>query len=329
MLYRRIDDALPPVSRLSLGSWNTFSRCDPSALEKLLARAFDQGINLLDVGYYWDKPETEEAVARALAALGRSRRDYLIAQKLWLWDYPEERFREQLSRSLHRLGHDHVDIVLVSRPTDDVALEPFVEEVVALLEAGLARAWGITNFAPGLVEEVVSLCADRGWPRPAMLQMQYNVMRRGIVEGPDFTRLFEAGAIGLCAADMLEGGILAGHLDRDRVDPPAFSEGVRPRDRNIARDAGGIREEIRRRQPRLAAIAGDFGATPAQLALAFCLSHPALATGLVGVTRIEDLDENITALELLDRAEEIRTAVADLAVAAVLPPKRFNPHNDI
>lgn len=329
MLYRRIADALPPVSRLSLGSWNSFSRCDPQVLERLLARAFDSGINLLDVGYYWDKPETEEAVAGALAALRRSRQDYLIAQKLWLWDYPQESFRAQLSRSLHRLRHDHVDIVLVSRPTDEVELEPFVEEVVGLIEAGLARAWGVTNFAPELAREVVSLCVERGWPRPAMLQMQYNVMRRGVVEGDAFARLFQEEVILLCAAHMLEGGILAGHLDRDRVDPPAFSTGVRPRGRNIARDAGGIREEIRRRQPILARIAGDFGVTPARLALSFCLAHPALATGLVGVTRVEDLDDNVAALALLDRADQIRAAVDTLAVAQVVHPKRFNPHNDI
>lgn len=329
MPTRLIDPALPPVSRLALGSWNTFSRCEPAQLERLLGHAMDSGINLFDVGYYWDKPDTEQAVAQALRQLGRPRDHYLIAQKLWLWTYPEESFRQQLTASLDRLGLAYIDMVLVSRPTEGLELEAFVGEVVALVEEGLARAWGVTNFTPQQVRDTIALCRANGWPRPAMLQMQYNVMRRGIVEGPGYAELFAEGEIALCSAHMLEGGILGGHLERDRVDPPAFAEGVRPPERNIARDSGGIREEIRRRQPELARIAHTFGATPAQLALAFCLSHPGLATALVGVTRTADLDENLAALALLDRADEIRAAVAPLAIAGVGHPKLFNPHNDI
>lgn len=325
MQYRTIDPALPPVSRLSLGSWNTFSRCSPETLERLFARAFDAGVNLIDVGYYWDKPDTETAVAAALTSLGRPRADYLIAQKLWLWNYPQEGFHDQLAASLGRLGHDHVDLVLVSRPTPDLKLEAFVGEVIALVRAGMARAWGVTNFEAAQLRETIDLCGANGWPRPALLQMQYNVMRRAIVEGPDYADLLDSGAIQLCSAHMLEGGILAGHLDRDRVDPPAFEQGVRPRERNIARDSGGIRDEIRRRQATLSNIAADFGATPAQLAIAFCLGNPNVATGLFGVTRIEDLDSNLRALDLLPLADEIRQAVAPLAIDGVAHPRLFSP----
>jgi len=154
-------------------------------------------------------------------------------------------------------------------------------------------------------------------------------MRRGVVEGADHAALFASGAIGLCAAHTLEGGILAGHLDRDRVDPPAFAEGTRPIERNIARDSGGIREEIRARQPRLAALAARLGATPAQLALAFVLEHPALSTALIGVTRVDQLDENIDAAQFVPRLDEVREELAALAIAGVGHPKLFNPHNDI
>lgn len=329
MLYRTVSPALPPVSRLSLGSWNTFSRVSRSELTGLLGRAFDLGINLLDVGYYWDKPDTEEAVAVALADIGRPRDSYLIAQKLWLWEYPQESFSDQLDRSLVKLNHDHVDMVLVSRPTDGMEFEAFISEVVALVKAGKARAWGVTNFTPAQARDALALADAKGWPAPAMLQMQYNVMRRGVVEGPGYAELFAEGRLGLCAAHMLEGGILGGHLDRDRVDPPDYAAGVKPVERNIARDSGGIREEIRTRQPKLAEIAASFGASPAQLALAFTLSHPNLATGLVGATRIEDVEDNVGALKLLDRADEVRAAVDALQIEGVAHPKLFNPHNDI
>ncbi|MDH7971920.1 aldo/keto reductase [Sphingomonas sp. AR_OL41] len=329
MEYRTISPAIPPVSAISLGSWNTFSRCAPGELRTLLARAFDCGINLLDVGYYWDKPDTEDAVADALNGLGTARERYLIAQKLWLWDYPAESFEAQLSRSLARLRTDHVDIVMVSRPTAGLVFEEYVAEVTALIAKGMARAWGVTNFEPEQVRRAAALCDAQGWPRPAMLQMQYNVMRRGVVEGPDYAELFASGDIGLCAAHTMEGGILAGHLMRDRVDPPAFAEGVRPPERNIARDSGGIREEIRARQPRLAALAARIGATPARLAIAFALSHPARATVLIGATRPEQLDDDVAALALVARLPEIKAELDALAIGGVGHPKLFNPHNDI
>lgn len=329
MDYRSISPSLPPVSVVSLGSWNTFSRCTPDGLVALLSRAFERGVNLLDVGYYWDKPDTEDAVAAALARIGTARADYLIAQKLWLWNYPEESFEAQLARSLKRLGHSHVDVVMVSRPTAGVGFEAYVSEVVSLISKGMARAWGVTNFLPEQVAETLALCDRNGWPRPAMLQMQYNVMRRGIVEGPGYAALWGSGGPGLCAAHTMEGGILAGHLDRDRVDPPAMAAGAKPMGRNIARDSGGIREEIRLRQPTLAALAEEIDATPAQLALAFALDHPALSTALIGASSAQQLDENLGALDLVSRLPEIRTTLDALAIAGVAHPKLFNPHNDI
>ncbi|MEJ5979306.1 aldo/keto reductase [Novosphingobium sp. PS1R-30] len=329
MDYRTISPSLPPVSIVSLGSWNTFSRCTPDGLVALLSRAFARGINLLDVGYYWDKPDTEDAVAAALDRIGAARSDYLIAQKLWLWNYPEEGFETQLARSLARLGHDHVDVVMVSRPTGETGFANYVAEVIALISKGMARAWGVTNFLPEQVAETLALCDANGWPRPSMLQMQYNVMRRGIVEGPGYDKLWSSGGPGLCAAHTMEGGILAGHLDRDRVDPPAMAAGVRPVGRNIARDSGGIREEIRLRQPALASLAEEIGATPAQLALAFVVDHPALSTALIGVSTPQQLDENLAALDLVSRLPEIRERLDALAIAGVGHPKLFNPHNDI
>lgn len=329
MDFRTISRAIPPISAISLGSWNTFSRCTPAGLEALLGTAFEHGINLLDVGYYWDKPDTEDAVAAALRALNTPRDRYMIAQKLWLWDYPEERFEAQLARSLTRLGQDHIDIIMVSRPTAGLDFASYVAEVVALVEKGMGRSWGVTNFLPEQVADAFALCDANGWPRPAMLQMQYNAMRRGVVEGPGYAELFASGAIGLCAAHTMEGGILAGHLDRDRVDPPAFAEGVKPVDRNIARDSGGIRAEIRARQPKLNALAESVGATAAQLAIAFVLAHPGLKTALIGVTRPEQLLEDLGALELVSKVPQLRTELDALAIEGVAHPKLFNPHNNI
>lgn len=113
MLYRDIG-LDRPVSALSLGSWNTFSRLSRRECAGLLSLAVERGINLFDVGYYWDKPDTEEAFAAAMRTAGLRREQYMLALKLWLWNYPEQSLAEQAKASLRRLDVDHVDVVMVS-----------------------------------------------------------------------------------------------------------------------------------------------------------------------------------------------------------------------
>ena len=328
MIYQTISPALPAVSLLSLGSWNTFSRIRFEESVALIGHALDQGVNLFDVGYYWDKPHTEVIFGRALQVLARPRESYLLAEKLWLWDYPQEAFAAQLQGSLVRLGVDHVDLVMVSRPLPGMDFIAFCEEVAALVDTGLARAWGVTNWDPQQIIDAHRHFSAQGRPGPCMVQLQYNVARRGVVENSDYAQAFAQTGIRLCAAHTLEGGILGGHLERDRVQPSEAAMGKVPLERNIARDAGGIREQIRANDSLLRAVASDFGVTPAQAAIAFCMSNPDIGSVLVGVTRLADLDDNIKALALLPRGAELRAALLPLAINDVAHPRLFSPTNE-
>jgi aryl-alcohol dehydrogenase-like predicted oxidoreductase len=321
MLYRSIGDGMADVSAISLGSWNTFSRLSTADCAALLRAAIDAGINLFDIGYYWDKPDTEAAFAESIRLAGIRRSDYQLALKLWLWNYPQQSFEQQVRASLERLRVDHVELVMVSRPTEGLDFAAFCEEIDGLVRTGLTRAWGVTNWEAGQIVQAKTQLQGKSQPR--LVQLQYNVARRDIVESEAYSQLFANKSIGLCAAFVLEGGILAGHLDRDRVDPSAFARGERPRERNIARDAGGIRERIRALQPKLQEIAAGFGASAAQLAIAFAVAKS--TTALIGVTRLEDLVEDLGALRLLDRQAEWLPLLEPLRVRGVAHPRLFDP----
>lgn len=100
------------------------------------------------------------------------------------------------------------------------------------------------------------------------------------------------------ASDILEGGILAGKGAPQR---------------KIGADVGGIRDRIAAIVPELGEIAARFGATRAQLALAWCLAAPGVATVLFGVSRLAQLEDNLAALALADRhGAAIRAACAHL-----------------
>ncbi len=327
MEYRSIGEDFPPVSALSLGSWNTFSRMSFEDCMTLLERSLERGINFFDVAFYWDKPHTEIIFGRAMEVLGVSRSAYMLAEKLWLWDYPQQSFEQQLHRSLVRLGVDHVDLVMVSRANPGIDVVGMAEEVAALVESGLARGWGMTNWEPADIVRVDAEFRRRNLPRPRLVQLQYNVARRSIVESAAMTRMFAETKVKLCAAFALEGGILGGHLRRERVQPTEFAKGKVPHERNIARDAGGIREQIRANMPAFTAAAATLGVTPAQLALAFCLSHPSLATVLTGVTRLDNLEENIAAIELAKRRDELLRIVQPFGIEQSAHPELFSPYS--
>lgn len=327
MRYSNLGFGLAPVSAISLGSWNTFSRLAVPELAALLEEALRGGINFFDVAYYWDKPDTERVFGLAMRSAGVRRAEYVLAQKLWLWDYPKRSFAQQLAESLERLGMEYVDLVMVSRPLPEIDFERFCEEVSKLIDAGLCRAWGVTNWSVPQIRAAQALIGDPA-RRPRLVQLQYNVCRRAVVESDEFTRLFAETDIRLIAAFVLEGGILSGHLNRDRVQPSEFARGKVPLERNIARDAGGIREIVRRRHADLARIASGLQLTPAQAAIAFCLSNPATASALVGVTRVSDLHENLQSLLPRTDGAALRRALDPLSVEGVRPPKLFNPYND-
>lgn len=323
MRYRSIGPAGMRVSAISLGSWNTFSRLAAEECGRLVARAVERGVNLFDIGFYWDKPDTESMFADALARAAIRRDQIHVALKLWLWNYPQQPLRDQAAASLKRLKMSDADLVMVSRPTPEVDADAFCGEIAALIDAGVARQWGATNWEPSQLARAREVLPQSRWP--SLVQLQYNVARRDVVESAEYDELFKDDKLGLCAAFVLEGGILAGHLDRDRVDPSAFAHGIRPAERNIARDAGGVRERIRALQPGLARIAREFDASAAQLAIAFALAHPALASALIGVTTMENLDENLEAFELLSSKDQWLPLLDTLRVEGVSHPRLFDP----
>jgi L-glyceraldehyde 3-phosphate reductase len=315
-----------PVSALGLGSWNTYNRITFEDVVLLLRTALDLGINLFDVAFYWDGLHTDVLFGRAIQATGAARGDYLVAEKVWLWWYPQESLAGQVKRSLRRLGMDYIDIAMLARPLPGMDMGAFAEEAAGLVKDGLARAWGIENWEAGQASAVWRYCRDHDVPVPGLLQLQYNVARRSIVETADYDQLFEQTGIRLSPADTLEGGILCGHLQRERVDPADMAKGIRPVGRNIARDAGGIRPAIRGKYALLQQIAARLDATPAQVAIAFCLAHPATGTVLLGASRPEQLTENAGAISLLERSGPELLAMLDpLIVDGGRHPQLFKP----
>lgn len=301
MEFRKAGATGPELSALSMGSWNTYSRLSFEAGVDLVQHAFGLGINTFDVAYYRDKPHTEVLFGRILDVIGKPRDAYKIVGKVWFFAYPEQSLTSQLDASLVRLNQEYVDVVITEHPRPGMDVRKLSEDVAAIVTAGRARSWGTLNWTPQDLLVAHEHAARHNLPAPQLAQLKYNVARCGVVDGPDYQRVFRETGMTLHASDVMEGGILAGRLQPER---------------NIGIDTGKIRDEIRAIVPRLTEIGQQFGATSAQVALAFAAMNPATTSVLFGATRKSQLDDNVKALELAKKhGAELRPLLAPLAVA--------------
>lgn len=324
MTDRRSDSRPLDASRLALGSWHVFPRLDLDQGAALVRHAVDLGIRLFDVGDYWDHELSNEVRFREIVErLGLRRQDYRIGIKVFTNSVKSR--TDLVKESLVRLGIDHADYVVCSRPAQNEPLEEAVAGMGALVTEGLTREIAASLWTPEPLMEAMALMRQQALPAPRFLQLQYNVCRRSVVESDAYQRLFDETGILIQAADTLEGGILTGHLQRERFNPGDREAGHWFTDRNIPRDSGGIRPAIREMVPRLNREALRLGVTPAQLAMAFCLLHPALDTLLFGATQIRQLEENLGAIALASaRPDDVRAAVSELGVDGAAPPPLFD-----
>ena len=287
---------------LALGSWHTYDRMDFADAVEMVGYAIEHGVTLFDVGVYgfrgMQPPVFTDVLFSAIVrAAGIDRSDYLLSEKLWLEGYGDGGFRPQLEHALFRVGSDYADLVVLGDlRRDDLELRDLVLDLAGLTEAGLIRAWGVNNWSAANIEALLDIAEAEGVPGPQLAQLKYSVARRSIPHGAPFARLWERG-LAMQASDVMEGGILAGNVQPGR---------------EVGRDPGGIRERIVADVPAFATVASDLGTTPAQLAVAFSLTHPATATTLFGASRLEQVRSNLDAVALVERvgAETIRAAVA-------------------
>lgn len=300
LLQREIGRSGLSASLFSLGSWHTYDRMDFADAVALLRQAVDRGVNLFDVGVYsmpgMPPVFTDVIFSAMVRAAGLRRDEWLLSSKLWLESFGAEGFRPQLENALMRVGVEHADLVILGDlRRDDLDLRDLVVDLAGLTDAGLIRAWGVNNWSASSIQRLIDIADAEGVDGPQIAQLKYSVSRRSIPDGEPFARLWERG-LTLQASDCLEGGVLAGKVSGER---------------QIGRDPGDIRERIIDDVPAFTAMAASLGVSPAQLGIAFTLTHPALTTTLFGASSVEQLHANLDAAELVDRigAAELRRLV--------------------
>jgi aryl-alcohol dehydrogenase (NADP+) len=310
MEYRRFGSTGLRVSRyglgtLMLGAWGNDDR---EECVRIMHRALDAGINLVDTADVYAAGESEEIVGTALA--GR-REEVILTTKFHNPMGPGQNQRgnsrrwiyQAVDASLRRLGTDWIDIYQVHRADPATAIEDTVDALTELVRLGKIRYWGTSMFPAGQFVDAMWAADRRSAAPPRSEQPLYNILARGIET--DVLPTCRRHGAGVITWSPLSGGWLTGKYTRDDPSP----EGSRAAKFPQYFDAGNA--DKLDRVEALQAIADDAGISITHMALAWCGHHPAVSTSLLGPRTEAQLEDLLGAVDValdddtLDRIDEV------------------------
>ncbi|HEY3021537.1 MAG TPA: aldo/keto reductase family protein [Solirubrobacteraceae bacterium] len=299
MHYRRLGAAGVNVSEISLGSWLTYGgHVEDRAAEACIHRAYELGVNLFDTADVYRRGDAERVVGRALMRYPRS--SYVLATKVYFstGDGPNDRglsrkhVIEACHASLERLGTDYIDLYQCHRFDPDAPLEETLRALDDLISAGKVLYVGVSEWSADQLDEARAL-GDRLLLDPIVSnQPQYSLLWRRIED--DVIPVSERLGIGQVVWSPLAQGVLTGKY-RPGEPTPRDTRAGHPDPQTSQFVRLFMREDILEAVQRLGPIADDLGLTVAQLAIAWVLRQPNVASAIVGASRPEQVDENCAA----------------------------------
>ena len=306
MNYRRLGRSGLKVSELSFGSWVTYAnQLDQATARECMAAAYDAGVNFFDNAEVYAKGASETIMGEVLKRLGWRRASYVISTKFYwgLGDGPNERttlnrkyLMQAIDGSLSRLALDHVDLVFCHRADADTPIEETVFAMHDMITSGKAHYWGTSEWPAADIAQAWQIAERHHLHKPVMEQPQYNLLHRDRVES-EYARLYADFGLGLTTWSPLASGLLTGKYNDGRI-PPGSRGAVKGYEWLAEKLTDPARIAVVR---RLAPIAADLGCTLAQLAIAWCLRNPRVSTVITGASRVEQLRENLKALDVVER----------------------------
>jgi aryl-alcohol dehydrogenase-like predicted oxidoreductase len=309
--YRQLGDSDLQVSEICLGTWTTFGgSLDDDTAIALVDAAFDAGINFFDTANTYSEGRSEQVLGRALAA--RPRDSYVLATKVRAQapdggrGVSRAQVLHQIDQSLERLGVEFVDLYQCHWWDDDVPLAETLEAMTEIVEAGKVRYVGCSNWTGEQIQQAIDLSRERGYVKIVSSQPEYSLLHREPEES--VIPVSKANGISQVVYSPLAQGVLSGKYAPGEQAP----EGTRASAR--AEWMEDFEPAVLERVQRLRPIADGFGVTMAQLALAWILREPNVASAIVGSSRPAQLRDNAAASEI-DLDDGTARAVED-AVAA-------------
>ena len=315
MNYRLLGNTGLKVSEISLGSWTTYGgSVDAGDAKRIVHRAFELGINLFDTADVYVRGAAETVLGKAIESLPREQ--LVVATKVMgrIWDGPlgaglsRKHIFDAMDASLRRLKLDYVDLYQLHAPDASTPIEETLRALEDLVRSGKTRYVGFSNFDhhPKLLAQSVAIQKARGWDRFISSQPRYNLLEPRIEsEHMPFCRRHGLGII--CYSPLLQ-GVLTNKYAGMTI--PEGSRGAGNYKHFLEQEKALTPENVAAAE-RFAAWAAARGTeTASQLALAWVLRRPEISSAIIGASSVEQLEENVKAIDVKLTAAEWKTAEA-------------------
>jgi aryl-alcohol dehydrogenase-like predicted oxidoreductase len=282
------------VSRACFGTMTFGAQADEAASIRMIDRALEAGINFIDTANVYNNGLSETIVGKAL----KGRRDQVIlASKVRgkMGDGADDvglskkAILKAIDESLRRLQTDHLDLYYLHQPDPAARIEESLGAVEELVKAGKVRYPASSNYSGWQVSQMITIAEKNNWRAARVTQPMYNLLARGI-EAEYFAMAKEFG-VSTVVYNPLAGGLLTGKQKRGQPIPGTRFDKNQMYLNRYWHDAYFAAVD------ELLAVAQRAGRTPVSLALNWLLHHTAADCVILGASKVEQLDENLRAME--------------------------------
>jgi aryl-alcohol dehydrogenase-like predicted oxidoreductase len=301
MHYRKLGNTGFKVTAVSYGNWITHgSQIDDDQSIKTVQAAYEHGITTFDTADVYAGTKAEAILGKALKGF---RREGLEIFTKTYWPIgpgvndrglSRKHIREACEGSLKRLGLDYVDLYQAHRFDYETPLEETMRALEDLVRQGKALYIGVSEWNAEQIQAAVDIAKEMNFDRIVSNQPQYSMLWR-VIE-PEVIPTSQANGISQIVWSPMAQGVLTGkYLPGQPV--PAGSRATDPSGSQMV--ARWMQDDVLKAVQNLKPIADELSITLGQLAIAWILKNPNIASAIVGATNPKQIQENVAAADIV------------------------------
>ena len=293
MIYNPIINTPLNVSKLTLGTMTFGGQTNLENSLKIMDIAYDGGINLFDTANIYNNGASEQFVGKWLTdkrdkVLLASKVGYPMNGQLSGVNLSETSILESLDQSLLRLKTDYLDLYYLHAPDYTTPLIETLGTMDHLIRLGKIKHYGVSNYAAWQIADLLALCKEYDYVQPVMTQNVYNAITRSIEL--ELMPFLTAHPLALTVYNPFAAGLLTG---KHKTSTPLAN--TRLSDNSVYKKRYWSKANLAS-TAKLQTIADDHGLSLIDLASKFCLSNPQVTTVITGVSKPEQLRQNLNSL---------------------------------
>jgi aryl-alcohol dehydrogenase-like predicted oxidoreductase len=300
------------VSRLCFGTltfgdgrglFKAISAVDQAGADELVKTSIDGGINFFDTADNYTEGESEKILGQSLKNLNIGRKDVVIATKVYSRVGPGRNdigasrgHIMAVDASLRRLQTDHIDLYQIHGNDSVTPIEEMLRALDTLVQQGKVRYVGCSNWQAWKLAKALGISEFRNLAQFDTLQAYYSIASRDLER--EIVPLLESEKVGLLVWSPLAGGLLSGKFSR--TNPKATDSRRTEYDFPIV-----DKERTWNILDVMAPIAKAHKCSPARVSLAWLLAKPVVTSVIIGAKRLDQLQDNLAAVELTLAPDEL------------------------